>query len=74
MARGRKLALIAISTVLSVALAVAVNVATGGSLPEPVDGWQWLAWPVVAALAGAAVVVSPRSPRTPGHGWRSTAP
>ncbi|MGH9214138.1 MAG: ATP-binding protein [Acidimicrobiales bacterium] len=57
MARGRKVALIATSTVLSVALAVAVNVATGGSLPEPLDTWQWLAWPLVGALALAVIVV-----------------
>jgi NB-ARC domain len=59
--------LIAISTVLSVALAVAVNVATGGSLPEPFGQVKWLAWPLVAALAAALVVVgawqAPRSER-----------
>ena len=49
--------LIAISTVLSVALAVAVNVATGGSLPGPLGQLQWLAWPLVAFLAAAVVVV-----------------
>ena len=56
--RGRSVLLLAGSTLLSVALAVAVNVATGGSLPEPFDGLQWLAWPLVAALAGAVVAIA----------------
>lgn len=49
--------LIAISTLLSVALAVAVNVATGGSLPAPLNKVQWMAWPVVGVLAAAVIVV-----------------
>ncbi|MEW2441867.1 ATP-binding protein [Micromonospora marina] len=32
-------------------LAVVVNVATGGELPEPVATYGWLAWPTVAVLA-----------------------
>ena len=49
--------LIAVSTLLSIALAVAVNVATGGSLPGPLAGGEWLAWPLVALLAvGTAAV------------------
>jgi tetratricopeptide (TPR) repeat protein len=57
---GRRLtgALIAVSTLLSVALAVAVNVATGGTLPGPLAGSEWAAWPVVALLAVATVVVA----------------
>jgi tetratricopeptide (TPR) repeat protein len=58
--RGRKALLLAISTVLSVALAVAVNVATGGSLPEPVDRLQWAAWPLVGLLALALVLIGMR--------------
>ena len=44
-----------VSGLLSVLLAVAVNVATGGSLPEPLTGLSWLAWPMVGILATAAV-------------------
>lgn len=43
------------SGLLSVLLAVAVNVATGGTLPAPLAGLSWLAWPAVALLALVAV-------------------
>jgi hypothetical protein len=58
--------LIGLSSVLSVALAVAVNVATGGSLPGAAHRLQWLAWPLVAALLVAVVVVSVWQARTGG--------
>jgi hypothetical protein len=57
--RQRRTALlVALSSVLSVALAVAVNVATGGSLPGAAAKLQLLAWPVVAVLLVAVVMVS----------------
>ncbi|MGN9766508.1 ATP-binding protein [Micromonospora sp. SD12] len=49
------LLLVTVSSLLSVVLAVVVNVATGGELPEPVAAYGWLAWPTVAALALAGV-------------------
>ncbi|MFF4031355.1 ATP-binding protein [Streptomyces sviceus] len=39
------------SSLLSVLLAVAVNVATGGTLPGPVGWLKGLAWPLVVVLA-----------------------
>lgn len=46
------LALLALlSTVLSVLLAVMVNVATGGALPPPLSSYQYLAWPAIGLLA-----------------------
>jgi len=39
------------SALLSVVLAVAVNVATGGELPGGLAGFRHLAWPAVGALA-----------------------
>ncbi|MEN3304993.1 MAG: hypothetical protein V7603_1195 [Micromonosporaceae bacterium] len=45
------LLLVVTSGLFSVLLAVAVNVATGGRLPEPLARYAWLAWPAVAALA-----------------------
>ncbi|MGW1449023.1 NB-ARC domain-containing protein [Micromonospora sp. NPDC002411] len=36
-------------------LAVVVNVATGGELPEPVAAYGWLAWPTVVVLTLTAV-------------------
>jgi tetratricopeptide (TPR) repeat protein len=47
-----------VSGLLSVLLAVAVNVATGGSLPGPLVGLSWLAWPTVGVLALAAVLLT----------------
>ncbi|MEU8423502.1 NB-ARC domain-containing protein [Micromonospora sp. NPDC048835] len=44
------LLLVTVSSLLSVVLAVVVNVATGGDLPEPVAAYGWLAWPTVAVL------------------------
>ncbi|KUJ53624.1 hypothetical protein BX257_4358 [Streptomyces sp. 3212.3] len=52
MRRERAIALIGLaSALLSVLLAVAVNVATGSSLPAPVDTFAWLSWPAVGVLA-----------------------
>ncbi|MBW8702540.1 hypothetical protein MBT84_23365 [Streptomyces sp. MBT84] len=49
MRREGAIALIGLaSALLSVLLAVAVNVATGGSLPAPVDTFAWLSWPEVS--------------------------
>ncbi|WP_305788679.1 NB-ARC domain-containing protein [Symbioplanes lichenis] len=50
-----------LSGVFSVVTAVAVNVATGGTLPEPV------AWPVVGGLAAAAVALAVWQQRVPGE-------
>ena len=43
------------SGLLSVLLAVAVNVATGGVLPQPLDAVSWLAWPAVGLLGAVGV-------------------
>ncbi|BCB79464.1 hypothetical protein GCM10022251_72040 [Phytohabitans flavus] len=56
MREGRPIVLIAVTSgLLSVMLAVAVNVATGGSLPGPLSGVSWLAWPAIALLGAIAV-------------------
>jgi tetratricopeptide (TPR) repeat protein len=47
--------LAAVSGLLSLLLAVAVNVATGGSLPAPFARVAWLAWPAVGVLAAVGV-------------------
>ena len=47
-----------VSGLLSVLLAVAVNVATGGTLPKPLDRVAWLAWPAVGLLGAVAVVLA----------------
>jgi hypothetical protein len=48
MRRDRVMVLqIVLSGLLSVLLAVAVNVAAGGELPAPVQPYAWLAWPTV---------------------------
>ncbi|MGC4772624.1 ATP-binding protein [Micromonospora sp. DT44] len=54
---GRHVALllVTVSSLLSVLLAVVVNVATGGDLPEPVAAYGWLAWPTVAVLTFTGV-------------------
>ncbi|MFD9004087.1 ATP-binding protein [Streptomyces sp. NPDC059582] len=53
MRRQQAIALIGVlSGLLSVLLAVAVNVATGGSLPAPLDTVAWLSWPAVGILTG----------------------
>ncbi|GAB4102939.1 hypothetical protein GCM10028790_19580 [Micromonospora taraxaci] len=49
------LLLVTVSSLLSVVLAVVVNVATGGELPEPVAAYGWLAWPTVVVLTLTAV-------------------
>jgi tetratricopeptide (TPR) repeat protein len=80
--RGQVIFLIAVTSgLLSVLLAVAVNVATGGTLPPPLHRAAWLAWPAVGLLAavtaGLAVwqqrlaesldrpLTGPRTPLTP---------
>jgi tetratricopeptide (TPR) repeat protein len=56
--RGQVLILVAVcSGLLSVLLAVAVNVATGGTIPAPLDNVSWLAWPAVGLLAGVTAVL-----------------
>jgi tetratricopeptide (TPR) repeat protein len=56
---SRPIVLIAVTSgLLSVMLAVAVNVATGGTLPGPLSGVSWLAWPAVALLAAIAVALA----------------
>ena len=56
MRRGQVGILLAVTSGLfSVLLAVAVNVATGGSLPAPLAAVSWLAWPVVGALAAIGI-------------------
>ncbi|GAA4675346.1 ATP-binding protein [Phytohabitans rumicis] len=56
MRRGPVIVLIAVTSgLLSVLLAVAVNVATGGTLPGPLRGVSWLAWPAVGLLGAVAV-------------------
>lgn len=54
-----------VSGLFSVLLAVAVNVATGGTLPAPLDSMSWLAWPAVGVLgvAGAGLAL-----------WQQSAP
>lgn len=56
MRRGQVIVLIAVTSgLLSVLLAVAVNVATGGVLPRPLDAVSWLAWPAVGLLGMVGV-------------------
>ena len=43
--------LVIVSGLFSVLLAVAVNVATGGALPDPLAPYAWVAWPAVGVLA-----------------------
>ncbi len=64
--------LVVTSGLFSVLLAVAVNVATGGQLPEPLAPYAWLAWPAVGLLAvvGTALALwqqhlADRIPSTP---------
>lgn len=70
MREGRPIVLIAVTSgLLSVMLAVAVNVATGGTLPGPLSGASWLAWPAVALLGAITVAVAilqqPPAPKPP---------
>lgn len=59
MREGRPIVLIAVTSgLLSVMLAVAVNVATGGTLPGPLSGVSWLAWPAVALLGAITVALA----------------
>jgi tetratricopeptide (TPR) repeat protein/RecA/RadA recombinase len=54
--RGHVIVLIAVTSgLLSVLLAVAVNVATGGVLPGPLAAVSWLAWPAVGVLGAVGV-------------------
>ena len=56
MRRGQVTVLLAVTSgLLSVLLAVVVNVATGGTLPGPLAGVSWLAWPAVGLLTVAAI-------------------
>jgi len=67
--RGQIAVLIGIvSGLLSVLLALAVNVATGGRLPGPLDRVAWLAWPAVALLAviGGALAIWQQRLASPG--------
>ncbi|MDG6105702.1 hypothetical protein Daura_12855 [Dactylosporangium aurantiacum] len=69
--RSRSGVLLAVvSGLFSVLLAVAVNVATGGTLPDPLDEVAWLAWPAVGVLglagAGLALWQQPAPPPGPG--------
>ncbi|MEV4623553.1 NB-ARC domain-containing protein [Asanoa sp. NPDC049573] len=61
--RGGLLRAALASTLLSVLLAVAVNVATGGTLPAPLAPLAPYAWVVVALAAGVTVVVGLRDAR-----------
>src|SRR4051812_46923486 len=57
--RGRVVILLGITSgVFSVLLAVAVNVATGGTLPGPLRPVAWLAWPAVGLLGTLGVVLA----------------
>jgi tetratricopeptide (TPR) repeat protein len=57
--RGRVVVLLGITSgVFSVLLAVAVNVATGGTLPGPLRPVSWLAWPAVALLGALGVALA----------------
>lgn len=56
MGKSRTL-LVIISGLFSVALAVAVNVATGGELPGRSAAYGWLAWPAVGVLAVAGILL-----------------
>src|SRR5947208_5242777 len=57
--RGRVVVLLGITSgVFSVLLAVAVNVATGGTLPGPLRPVGWLAWPAVALLGAFGVALA----------------
>jgi len=51
------------STLLSVLLAVAVNVGTGGALPGPLGALAWLAWPLVGVLTVVTVWLAVRDNR-----------
>lgn len=51
------------STLLSVLLAVAVNVGTGGALPGPLGAVAWLAWPLVGVLTAVTVWLAVRDSR-----------
>ncbi|MFI6599732.1 hypothetical protein ACIBHX_26085 [Nonomuraea sp. NPDC050536] len=55
--RGRIPLLVAIEAVLTTLLAIMINVATGGTLPSLLEPYRGLAWPAVALLGLAMVVV-----------------
>jgi tetratricopeptide (TPR) repeat protein len=59
------LLLVVTSGLFSVLLAVAVNVATGGQLPEPLTGYGWLAWPTVGLLAVIGIFLAWLQQRLP---------
>lgn len=54
-----------VSTLLSVLLAVAVNVGTGGALPGPLGDLAWLAWPLVGVLTAVTVWLAVRDGSAP---------
>jgi hypothetical protein len=56
--------LAALGALLTVTIGVAVNVATGGTLPDPLQGYQGWAWPIVGllTLAIAVTVLQARQP------------
>jgi hypothetical protein len=71
--RGPAIVLTAVASgLLSVLVAIAVNVATGGTLPGVLAGLAWLAWPMVgvfaAVTAGLAVYQQRLSPADLGTG------
>ncbi|MGW7368246.1 tetratricopeptide repeat protein [Streptomyces sp. NPDC054841] len=67
MRRTRATAVLATgSTLLSVLLAVAVNVATGGTLPAAMEPLAPLAWPLVAVLAAGTALFAVHQSRAHG--------
>jgi tetratricopeptide (TPR) repeat protein len=57
--------LAALAALLTVTTGVAVNVATGGTLPDPLGGYQGWAWPIVGLLTLAFVAVAVLQARQP---------
>ncbi|MFG2040774.1 NB-ARC domain-containing protein [Dactylosporangium sp. NPDC048998] len=62
------------SALFSVLLAVAVNVATGGTLPDPFAGVSWLAWPTVGLLGVVGVALAVWQQRLTAVPPQGTAP
>jgi hypothetical protein len=57
--------LAALAALLTVTTGVAVNVATGGTLPDPLRGYQGWAWPIVGLLTLAIAAVAVLQARQP---------
>ncbi|MFD5427577.1 tetratricopeptide repeat protein [Streptomyces sp. NPDC127084] len=75
MRRTHATAVLAIgSSLLSVLLAVAVNVATGGTLPAALAPLGPFAWPLVGLLTAATAVGAVRAARRPGPTTPATVP